>query len=94
MLKAVRLPRSTTLLPEARLERIEIRVVIVTPVDMLIARDVTSMRSAYSGVHILCPSKSSDAENRTTMLEKFHQTPSERLEYLILGVQLKKVGGY
>ncbi|MFX1254081.1 MAG: hypothetical protein ACFFCZ_20880 [Promethearchaeota archaeon] len=86
-LKAVRLPRSTTALAEARLERMEIRVVILTSVEVLISRGVTFMRSACSGI-FLCPSTSSDVEARTTRLEKFHQAPSERLEYVILGIQL------
>ncbi|MFX0063840.1 MAG: hypothetical protein ACFFC7_16845 [Candidatus Hermodarchaeota archaeon] len=45
--KAIRLPHSTTALAEARL-RIEIRVVILTSVEALISRGVTSMRSACS----------------------------------------------
>ncbi|MFX1536289.1 MAG: hypothetical protein ACFFDI_18895 [Promethearchaeota archaeon] len=46
--KAIRLPRSTTALAEARLIRMEIQFVILTSVAALISRGVTFMRSACS----------------------------------------------
>ena len=50
---AIRLPRSTIALAEARLMRIEIQVVILTSVEARISRGVTFMRSACSWVFSL-----------------------------------------